>query len=86
MGAVIHERYLPFSIEEVEEHLADAIDRRNSLAHDRRGAKYFSESIGRYREYLKPGEVADKDRRKLLKSARQSLQQSFTSWPSRTNT
>jgi len=71
MGGIIHDRYLPFSIDEVEAHLANAISRGNGPAAVRRGAGYFTESIERYREYLKVKQLADKDRRKRLKSARQ---------------
>jgi hypothetical protein len=38
----IHERYLPYSVEEVEKHLAEGL--RTNI---RQGARYFSNSIDR---------------------------------------
>jgi hypothetical protein len=66
MEDVIHSKYLPYSVEEVEKHLAEGI-----RANVREGAKYFSKSVERYRQYVENPLVFGTDKRKSVRMARQ---------------
>jgi hypothetical protein len=62
----IHERYLPYSVEEVEKHLAEGL--RTNI---RQGAKYFSNSIYRYQRFVDDPLAFGLDARKSTRYARQ---------------
>ncbi|HLK86481.1 MAG TPA: hypothetical protein VKT27_08225 [Candidatus Binataceae bacterium] len=63
---LIHHRYLPYSVEEVERHLAEGL--RTNI---REGAKYFSKSIDRYKRYVDDPLAFGVDARKSTRIARQ---------------